>query len=565
MPVLEYNKLSLGAKNSTVDAFKTLVEESLGASTESEKKSSLSILPQKYESELDKELYDKAVSLPEYKTVSFKFLDNKSDIRYGVFKGKNIYKDFNGTIDSSNKGTGNQVGWIILDRSSDTYCLFVNYGSSSSIIISIDDFEVQQIVEDFSPLYDKLKERKYEFDESFIDDTHLSTSLAVSMKDTIADILSERKSDDDTSAFKATSSGEKGSTSWDKLPTGEITIRDKLFNIWKMYMAAYMAVGEFSLLIQRVENGEFLQDARSFTIFPVSDRTNFVDTRSLSDFSKLSVVQAIVYDIPDYFGTDSAEGNKIAHNMLFCFQQPESVSYTAAASYESISPRGSQVPYQYYQNANQIEITFELKWHIDELRAIDDNLTLEDVERMAESFQRPWETESGSLMPKVCGVILPGISRVGYISSVTITYGGSMTGGYDSRSEKSKSASAYDGVLKRSEFSNVAATTILTNMDVNEFCTEYYYSELTVSFTMILLEDVKLQKISAANMPLDGPLKGTTEMITKLNGPAAGPENPLELLQKIANGAAMALEAAGGLVDAGMQMAKAASDFVSSF
>lgn len=541
MPVLEYNKLSLGAKNSTVDAFKTLVEESLGASTESEKKSSLSILPQKYESELDKELYDKAVSLPEYKTVSFKFLDNKSDIRYGVFKGKNIYKDFNGTIDSSNKGTGNQIGWVILDRSSDTYCLFVNYGSSSSIIISIDDFEVQQIVEDFSPLYDKLKERKYEFDESFIDDTHLSTSLAVSMKDTIADILSERKSDNDTSAFKATSSGEKGSTSWDKLPTGEITIRDKLFNIWKMYMAAYMAVGEFLLLIQRIENGEFLQDARSFTIFPVSRHTSNTDKRKVSDFSKLSIVQAIVYDIPDYFGADNKEGSNKAHNMLLCFQQPESVSYTAASSYESISPRGAQVPYQYYQNANQIEITFELKWHIDELRSVSEDLTLEDIERMAESFQRPWETESGSLMPKVCGVILPGISRVGYISSVGITYGGSMTGKYIN--------GLSTGIKNSYE---------LKSDNVNSFCTEYYYSELTASFTMILLEDVKLQKTA------DEPLKGT-ELAKTLSVKAADDdEDPLEMMQKIANGVAMAREAAGGLVDAEMMMAKAASDFMSS-
>jgi hypothetical protein len=556
MPVLEYNKLSLGAKNSTVDAFRILVEESLGASTESDKKDVLSILPHKYESELDKELYDKAVSLPEYKTVSFKFLDNKSDIRYGVFKGKNIYKDFNGTIDSSNKGTGNQIGWLILDRSSDIYCLFVNYGSSSSIIISIDDFEVQQIVEDFSPLYDKLKERKYEFDESFINDTHLSTSLAVSMKDTIADILSERKNDNDTSAFKATSSGEKGSTSWDKLPTGEITIRDKLFNIWKMYMAAYMAWGEFSLLIQRIENGEFLQDARSFTIFPVSKHTNPIDNRKVSDFSKLSVVQAIVYDIPEYFGTtDGKSGTKKAHNMLLCFQQPESVSYTAASSYESISPRGSQVPYQYYQNANQIEITFELKWHIDELRAVSDDLTLEDIERMAESFQRPWETESGSLMPKVCGVILPGISRVGYISSVSITYGGSMTGKY-----------------ANGDFSAVRDSNYQLKSDnVNEFCTEYYYSELTVSFTMILLEDVQLQKTTGdfsekeAAAELKNSLSRANRLAENLSVKAADDnEDPLAMMQKIANGAAMALEAAGGLADASAQMAKAASDFMSS-
>lgn len=558
MPILEYNKLSLGSKNSTVDAFKILVDESLGVSTEAKQRDVISTLPQKYESELDKELYDRAVGLPEAKTVSFKYLDNKSDIRYGVFKGKNIYKDFNGTIDSSTKGTGNQVGWIILDRSSDIYCLFVNYGSNTSIIISIADFEVQQIIEDFSPLYDKLKQRKYEFDDSFIDDTHLSTSLAVSMKDYIADILSERKSDNDTSTFKASSSGDIGSTSWDKLPTGEIAIRSKLFNIWKAYMAAYMTVGEFSLLIQRSKNDQFYQDARSFDIFPVSQYQNFVDKRKLSDFSKLSTVQAIVYDIPEYFGaTDGAAGNKKARNMLLCFQQPESVSYTASSSYESVSPRGSQVPYQYYQNANQIEISFELKWHIDELRAIDDVLSLEDIEIMAESFQRPWETDSGSLVPKVCGVILPGISRVGYISSVNVTYTGSMTGKFEF------------GVLQ----SNIERYSYLKRDNAGEFCTDYHYSELTVSFSMLLLEDVKLLKLNMASDDYDnelsrllGTLNHVTAQASRLSTGAAGFEedDDLAMLQKVANGAATAAQLATGLADASKQMAQAARDFTST-
>lgn len=550
MPILEYNKLSLGSKNSTVDAFKILVDESLGASTEAKQRDVISTLPQKYESELDKELYDRAVGLPEAKTVSFKYLDNKSDIRYGVFKGKNIYKDFNGTIDSSTKGTGNQVGWIILDRSSDIYCLFVNYGSNTSIIISIADFEVQQIIEDFSPLYDKLKQRKYEFDDSFIDDTHLSTSLAVSMKDYIADILSERKSDNDTSAFNASSSGDIGSTSWDKLPTGEIAIRSKLFNIWKAYMAAYMTVGEFSLLIQRSKNGQFYQDARSFDIFPVSQYQNFVDKRKLSDFSKLSIVQAVVYDIPEYFGaTDGATGNKKARNMLPCFQQPESVSYTASSSYESISPRGSQVPYQYYQNANQIEISFELKWHVDELRAISDIVSLEDIEVIAENFQRPWETESGSLVPKVCGVILPGISRIGYISSVNVTYTGSMTGQYVS------------GVSHK-----LGSDSILNQDTVGEFCTDYHYSELTVSFTMMLLEDVKLQKTTNSLDELQYTLAAGRVLADKLSKAAAELEEDdnLAMLQKVANGAATAAQLATGLADASKQMAQAARDFTST-
>ena len=560
MPVLEYNKLSLGAKNSTVDAFKILVEEALGNETKSKQKDVTSTLPQKYESELDKPLYDKAAGLPEAKTVSFKYLDIKSDVRYGIFKGKNIYSDFNGTIDTANKGTGNQLGWVILDRSSTKYCLFVNYGSNTSIIIAITDFEIQPLIEDFSPLYDKLKERKYEFDDSFIDDTHLSTSLAVSMKDAVADILSEKRNTDDSSAFRASSEQADNSTSWDKLPTGEFTIRDKLFNIWKMYMSAYMMVGEFSLLIQRIANGEFFDESRSFNIFPVSQYTNFVDKRKLSDMSKLSTVQAIVYDIPEYFGKDeNTPGNTKAHNMLFCFQQPETVSYTSSAAYESVTPRGAQVPYQYYQNANQIEISFDLRWHIDEIRGIDDNMTLGDIETMAESFTRPWETDNGSLIPKVCGVILPGISRVGYISSVNISYTGSMTGGKytDNKSEGFKIGPVE--IVREGVGWNSSSNRLTDESGNMTFQTDYHYSELTASFTMILLKDVTLQKSSG------DPLKETTKFKDALTKPAAEDKpDPFALAQQAMNAAAMIGEAAGGFSDAVSQMNTAAADFLTS-
>ena len=540
MTVLEYNKLSLGSKNSTVDAFKTLVEECLGSDTKTKQRSVVASLPDKYESELDRELYDKAADLPEAKTVSFKYLDNKSDILYGVFKGSSIYKDFSGTIDSSKKGTGNQYGWLIIDRSSDKYCLFVNYGSNSSVIISIDDFEVQQLIEDLSPLYDKLKERKYEFDESFIKDTQLSTSLAVSMKDYVSDILSERKSDNEDS------------TSWSKLPTGEITIRDKLFNIWKMYLSAYLAVGEFSLLIQQIQNGEFTKDPRSFNIFPAGDFTNVKDTRSLSDFSKFSIVQAIVYDIPAYFGDTGVNRDANSKHMLVCFQQPESVSYTSSASYESVSPRGSQIPYQYYQNASQIELTFELKWHIDELRSLNKDITLEHVERIAESFNRPWETENGSLVPKVCGVILPGISRVGYISSVSVTHGGSMTGKYTSDVREADDSGLYNG---RSVGSSLSG-----------FMTDYYYSELTITFSMILLQDVTLH--STDEDPEKHPdykaINNMNSIINdKLNVEAAEKDlGFLDQVQQIKNDVARLSEVACGLYDATLMMDKAASDFL---
>jgi hypothetical protein len=85
---------------------------------------------------------------------------------------------------------------------------------------------------------------------------------------------------------------------------------------------------------------------------------------------------------------------------------------------------------------------------------------------------------------------------------------------------------------------------------------------------MILLEDVQLQKTTGdfpeESAELKNSLSRANRLAENLSVKAADEDEPLAMIQKVANGAAMALEAAGGLADASVQMSKAASDFMSS-
>ena len=67
------------------------------------------------ESKLDTELYDKAVALPEAQSVSLYRDENNSSRQYGTFLGGTVFKDFNGTIDASNKSVPQMSGWITLN------------------------------------------------------------------------------------------------------------------------------------------------------------------------------------------------------------------------------------------------------------------------------------------------------------------------------------------------------------------------------------------------------------------------------------------------------------------
>ena len=84
-----------------------------------------------------------------------------------------------------------------------------------------------------------------------------------------------------------------------------------------------------------------------------------------------------------------------AKNMLLCYQQPENISYTAAAQFDSPAPRGSQQPFQFYITANAMNLNFTLKWHIDEIRTLMNesgkSYSIQDIAQIAEDFTRPWK------------------------------------------------------------------------------------------------------------------------------------------------------------------------------
>lgn len=466
MPVLEDRLLSLGAKNSTVYAFKQLVNNCIGIKNEVTSNNSGNSLPARYIAELDQELYDKAAGLPEAQSVSFKYLDDASKFQYGNFKGGNTYKTFDGEIDQSNKNAKPQQGWVIIDNSSAEYCLFVNNGKS--IIIAITDFEPTPIIEDFTPLYEKLCQRKYSGSNSelHIDDIRCAYSLAATFRLDISDLLN-----------------------------------NKLYQAWLIYMGAYRIVGEFSLLIKKLKgektkNIEKISDL-SFEdndiktehneylgIYPLQIGAKKEHEGAFND-SAYKEVQAIVYDLPNGNSSSDAWSLESEHvGQLICYQQPENLSYTSSAGFEAVAARGTQQPFQFYTNANEIRLSFTLRWHIDEARTLKsvtgNSCSLQQIADIAENFTRPWESGS-SLTPKLCKVILPGLSEIGYITQAQIQYSGDMAGDLDGDS--------VGGLLHGD------GTTV--NEDYKEgFITSYHYSQLEIAFELLIVKDIKLYKSS---------------------------------------------------------------------
>ena len=330
-------------------------------------------------------MYDLASRLPEFKQLSFEY--SESPIQYGRFIGGNVYVNFSGDLNTKTRYVNPALGWIIFDRSSDTYCLFTSISDGSSYIISIDSFEQERLIADWYPLYDLLSKKFNNLRDSLILDDCSST-------------LTE------TAQFQNIQPEQIGSA---KTSTSNLTDAD-LYNI--------------------------------------------------------NNVQAIIYSIRPEDISASNILNEDKFDMLLCFQQPESIQFTAASSYESSSPRGSQIPFQFYQQANQIDMSFTLKWHFSELKTLG-YTSLESIAKMAEDFTRPWQFES-SIRPKLCRVILPSRSAAGYISSASITYTGSMYG---------KSVQS-------------------VRNDDTSYNTSYGYDQLEVTFTLITIKDnVELKDI----------------------------------------------------------------------
>lgn len=430
------NKLSLNIKNSTVTQLKGLVESKLDEISSSNKSamSSVSSAANAIKTnavgvtsnvtEFTKDLYDKALSLPEAASTQ---LNKASDAiqQHVTFNGK-IYSTFSGVLDESKSKISQVEGWLTPVNSSNTYALFSN--AAKSYIVSYADIIPTPIVEDFMPLYEKLRSVK---DDTIKQDVNLKSSLET----TLSEEVSEKIADNETEYIHSEA---------DKV----IAISD----------------------LHDENKKEAVAKAKDKRIEYTYYSPGQVELKQNNVTSIKNDIQAIIYDMPN--GNENSDN---AQNWLLCYQQPESISYTAQASFESQSSRGTQQPFQFYSNANAIEINFVLKWHHDEVRTLQDPsgqiMSLQKIAEIAESFTRPWEF-GNSVKPKLCKVILPGISEIGYITSAAITYSGDMSG------------------------TNAGVT---TNNESGNIVFDYYYTQLEVTFGLLVVKDIKLYAENSVN------------------------------------------------------------------
>jgi hypothetical protein len=414
--------LTLDAESLDVFIFKKLVYKALGLATDDKYK--------KRSARFDKDLYDKALSLPEAKTVTLDYLNDASFHKYGKFKGGNTYKDFNGTLDKSNAKS--IEGWVFVDNTDGQYAVIQN--NSNRYIINIRDFTPTPIVADFTPLYDKLR---------YVDVGDEDIKLIASLEATYSDDASKYIQDKDEE-FDPTQKAD-----WEKF-VEDLNKRD---------------------VVNKPAPAN-IENAFTYPI-PVQIGAKQQD-KIVSNSSVMNDIQAIMYDMPNG-NTDINQ----SITRLYSYQQPDNISYTAAASFDSTPTRGTQQPFQLYNSANAIELSFSLKWHIDEVRTFAKGdgtaYSLQEIADIAEDFTRPWEFGS-SITPKLIKVILPGISEIGYITSANITYNGDMTGDYETGS----------GVVDaRYNSSNSIA-------GAHGFTTNYHFTQLEISFTLLVVKDIKL-------------------------------------------------------------------------
>lgn len=407
----------------------------------------------KLESRLDTELYDNAVALPEAQSVSLYRDENNSSRQYGTFLGGTVFKDFNGTVDASNKSVPSTSGWITLNNKSDVYAWITN--SLNTYIVPLNKVRPEPIVNDFQPLFDKLKDNKCINDELVIIDTAIEQSKAATFKE-ISSIFINFGSEDTT-----------------KYAYGSISdLNDEKFN--------YNFVNGTRVSNTNNEHSEAKAYVPGYkyhdVIYPQQITKRNADVYNSSVYNN---VQAVVYDLASEVTNDGLEkldsSFDKSKSMLLCYQQPENISYTAAAQFDSPAPRGTQQPFQFYIAANAMSLNFTLRWHIDELRTLMDvenrSYSIQDIAQIAEDFTRPWK-KGNSIEPKLCKVILPGVQHIGYITEAQISYSGDMAG----------SLSVGAGVLKDKE----AARDI----------TDYFYSQIDVTFSMIIIKDIALKSKS---------------------------------------------------------------------
>ena len=445
-------RLCLGVKDTTVYFFDKLVKKAkYNKSTNSEdnndNQDSSDSVDAVQPLEFTKELYDEALALPEAKSVQLEYSNDATLYQYGKFKGGKTYKNFAGEIDK--KSASSAYGWIQLVNFTDEYFIFTSAGSV--YIIACKDFSPEPVVLDFMPLYEKLK---------MWDD-----STTEKYKDPVVYSVTDKQLKKDTGKYRiynfvdeSSKINEENEKEIDKSKPAEI------------------------------KNGSFYYHVPGQVSSSNIKINNKINKDKISAYND---IQAMIYDMPN---NDPTYGNSISQ--LLCYQQPESISYNAEASYEAVNTRGTQQPFQLYSNANAISLSFVLKWHNDEVKTFSTgvegpttssgtSLSLQTIADIAENFTRPWE-HGNSISPKLVKVILPGISEIGYMTSAQITYNGDMTGDLITDSEGKLKTKL--GVFN-SEWQNGFGS---GGYGDHQYATNYYYTQLEITFTLLIVKDIKL-------------------------------------------------------------------------
>lgn len=483
MSILDYNKLCLDAKNETVYAFETLVDQALGYASAKLDNINISGATAHIVSKFTTDLYDKVQTVSEINTTELsKSLIAGGDYIYAKFIGSNIYKSLDGTIDKLSK-MSNKLGWITLDNLSSDYAFLKN--TTGTYIVSLSDIKPEQIITDFQALYDKLQETRFAGSDRFFNDINTALSLVVTYRNIIAPNIANTEQDDiithtetdqihTLTDFKHYTLGESPSPALLQMPI----ISDDNNTEQSQY---------------KLDNDKLKKVPDYFHgVYPKQISVQPLESSLAFNQNAVNEIQAIIYDLPEYNEKNYSNGK--SYSILYCFQKPESVSYNAAASFDTVSPRGSQQPFQFYASANAIDLSFTLDFHIDEVRTLKKanggHYSLQDIADIAENFTRPWIAESdggnvNSVKPKVVKVVLPGVSEIGYMTQANITYSGDMTG---DMTQGGGLASMSKGVI-----------------------TNYHYTQIQISFTLVLLKDIKLHKGSDASFILSDLYKGIVD------------------------------------------------------
>ena len=466
MSILDYNKLCLDAKNETVYAFETLVDQTLGYVSSKLDDINISDATVHNVSKFTKDLYDKVQTVSEINITELpKSLITSGDYIYAKFIGSNIYKSLDGTIDQLAK-MSNKLGWITLDNLSGDYAFLKN--TVGNYIVSLSDIKPESIITDFQALYDKLQETRFAGSDRFFNDINTALSLVTTYRNIIAPNIANTEQDDiithtetdqicTLTDFKHYTLGESPSPGLLQMP---ISSDDNSTEQSQYKLDNYK--------LKKVPDYFHGVYPKQISVQPLESSLAF-------NQNAINEIQAIIYDLPEYNEKNYSDGKPKSYSILYCFQKPESVSYNAAASFDTVSSRGSQQPFQFYASANAIDLGFTLDFHIDEVRTLKKanggHYSLQDIADIAENFTRPWIAESdggnvNSVKPKVVKVVLPGVSEIGYMTQANITYSGDMTG---DMTKGGGLKSTEDGVL-----------------------TNYHYTQLEISFGFIVLKDIKL-------------------------------------------------------------------------